>query len=121
MTVDRRPNPEESLEAEKQRLLDALTGVDVEIFQEAPSAGTPEDDPLGLALADAIEAVEGARPRFELCPGLLETRWYAQLGLPAFAYGPGMLEVAHQADEHVELPRLVRAAAIYAATALTLL
>jgi acetylornithine deacetylase/succinyl-diaminopimelate desuccinylase family protein len=120
MTVDRRPDPEESLEAEKQRLLDALGDAEVEIFQEAPSARTPEDDPLGCALAQAIEAVEGERPRFELCPGLLETRWYAQVGLPAFAYGPGMLEVAHQADEHVELPRLARAAAIYAQTALTL-
>ena len=52
-----------------------------------------------------------------MCPGLLETRWYAQRGIPAYAYGPGDLEVAHQADEHVEIPRLLRAVEIYARTA----
>jgi acetylornithine deacetylase/succinyl-diaminopimelate desuccinylase family protein len=121
MTVDRRPNPEESLEEEKQRLLDALDGAEVEIFQEAPSAGSPDDGPLAQALADAIEAIDGARPRFELCPGLLETRWYAQRGIPAYAYGPGALEVAHQADEHVEIPRLLRAVEIYERAARALL
>jgi len=34
-------------------------------------------------------------PRFELCPGLLEIRFYAEQGIPAFAYGPGLLSVAH--------------------------
>ena len=117
MTLDRRPNPEESLEEEKQRLLDVLRDTEVEVFQEAPAAGSPDDGPLALALADAVAEIEGERPRFELCPGLLETRWYAQQGLPAFAYGPGALEVAHQADEHVEVSRLVRTAEIYAKTA----
>jgi acetylornithine deacetylase/succinyl-diaminopimelate desuccinylase family protein len=121
MTVDRRPNPEESLEEEKQRLLEALDGAEVEIFQEAPSAGSPDDGPLAQALADAVAEIEGERPRFELCPGLLETRWYAQRGIPAYAYGPGALEVAHQADEHVEIPRLLRAVDIYTRTALTML
>ena len=73
------------------------------------------------ALADAVAEIEGERPRFELCPGLLETRWYAQRGIPAYAYGPGALEVAHQADEHVEIPRLLRAVDIYTQTATTLL
>jgi hypothetical protein len=31
----------------------------------------------------------GREARFELCPGVLETRWYARNGVPAFAYGPG--------------------------------
>ena len=117
MTLDRRPNPDESVEEEKQRLLDLLDGADVEIFQEAPSAASPDDGPLAHALADAVAEIEGERPRFEMCPGLLETRWYAQRGIPAYAYGPGALEVAHQADEHVEIPRLLRAVEIYVRTA----
>lgn len=128
MTLDRRPNPEESLAEEKQRLLDTFeelraSGIElaVETFQEAPPSGTPEDDPLATALADAIESLEGKRPRFEMCPGLLEIRWYAQQGLPAFAYGPGRLEVAHQADEHVEISALTRAAAVYTLTAASML
>lgn len=121
MTLDRRPNPEESLEDAKQRLLNLLGGAEVEIFQEAPAAHSPPDGPLALALAEAVTGIEGERPRFEMCPGLLETRWYARQGIPAYAYGPGDLEVAHQAGEHVEIPRLVRAAEIYARTALSLL
>ena len=121
MTLDRRPNPDESVEAEKQRLLDLLAGADVEIFQEAPSAASPDDGPVAHALADAVAELEGERPRFEMCPGLLETRWYAQRGIPAYAYGPGALEVAHQADEHVEIPRLLRAVDIYVRTATALL
>ena len=97
------------------------TGADVEIFQEAPSAASPDDGPVATALADAVAEIEGERPRFEMCPGLLETRWYAQRGIPAYAYGPGALEVAHQAEEHVEIPRLLRAVEIYARTATTLL
>ena len=82
---------------------------------------SPDDGPLAQALADAVAEIEGERPRFELCPGLLETRWYAQQGIPAYAYGPGALEVAHQADEHVEIPRLLRAVDIYVRTAAALL
>ncbi len=121
MTLDWRPNPDESVEEEKQRLLDLLEGADVEIFQEAPSAASPADGPVATALADAVAVIEGERPRFEMCPGLLETRWYAQRGIPAYAYGPGFLEVAHQADEHIEIPRLLRAVDIYTRTATTLL
>ena len=117
MTLDRRPNPDESVEEEKRRLLELLEGADVEIFQEAPSAASPADGPVAEALAAAVADVEGERPRFEMCPGLLETRWYAQRGIPAYAYGPGALEVAHQADEHIEIPRLLRAVEIYTRTA----
>ena len=42
-------------------------------------------------------------------PGVLETRWYAQLGVPAFAYGPGALEVSHGPDEYVEVRKRFRA------------
>ena len=121
MTLDRRPNPDESVAVEKRRLLELLGDADVEIFQEAPSASSPDDGPVANALAEAVAELEGERPRFEMCPGLLETRWYAQRGIPAYAYGPGDLEVAHQAEEHVEIPRLLRAVEIYERAARTLL
>jgi acetylornithine deacetylase/succinyl-diaminopimelate desuccinylase-like protein len=60
--------------------------------------------------------VEGARPAFELCPGVLETRWYARLGIPAYAYGPGLLEVAHGSDEYVDIAAVARCAEVYART-----
>jgi acetylornithine deacetylase/succinyl-diaminopimelate desuccinylase-like protein len=63
----------------------------------------------------------GKRPAFEMCPGLLETRWYARKGIPAFAYGPGFLEVAHGPNEVVEIERIYQHTLIYALLAARLL
>jgi succinyl-diaminopimelate desuccinylase len=127
-TVDRRLNPEEDLEQERDRLvglLDRLRGeghdIDVEILQEEPAAGVSADTDLGRALAAAVAEVEGRELRFELCPGLLEIRFYAGLGIPAYCYGPGRLEVSHRPDEHVAVDALERCAEVYALTALDLL
>jgi succinyl-diaminopimelate desuccinylase len=127
-TVDRRINPEENLAEEKQRLLELFDrlkqqGIDleVEIFQEAPSSGVSETHPLAQALAHSIEQVVGKTPVFEMCPGLLETRWYAQQGIPAFAYGPGLLTVSHGPQEFVPVEKITQVALIYALTAVQLL
>jgi len=127
-TVDRRINPEEDLEEEKQRLLALLAApprrglaVEVEVLQEGRSAGVAPDQPLARALARSVARVTGRAPRFELCPGLLETRFYAERGVPALAYGPGRLSVSHGPHELVEIARLHDCAAIYALTALDLL
>jgi len=42
---------------------------------------------LGKALSQSVHAVTGEAPRFEMCPGLLEIRFYAAQGMTAFAYG----------------------------------
>ncbi len=117
-SVDRRFNPDEDLDAELARLTGALdqAGVEVEVdvLQRAPSASTDPRHPAAAALADAIEQVEGAPPRFELCPGVLETRWYAQLGIPAFGYGAGRLDVSHGPAEYIDEAAMRRCAAVYA-------
>ena len=88
-SVDRRFNPDEDLEAEVARLTDTIeraagdADVSVEVLQRAPSASTDPDHPAALALVECVTEVEGAAPVVELCPGVLETRWYAQLGIPA--------------------------------------
>lgn len=127
-TVERRFNPEEDLEAEKARLLAVFEQLrqqgiqlEIEVLQEGPSCGVAPDHPVALALADTAEAVTGKRPAFEMCPGLLETRWYARKGIPAFAYGPGFLEVAHGPKEVVEIERMHQHALIYALMAARLL
>jgi acetylornithine deacetylase/succinyl-diaminopimelate desuccinylase family protein len=118
-TVDRRINPEEDLAIEKQRLLSILedAGAEVEVLQEGASSGVPEDGALAGALARNIERVTGRAPQFEMCPGLLETRFYAAQGIPAFAYGPGLLTVSHGPNEFVPVSRIVQCAQIYALTA----
>jgi acetylornithine deacetylase/succinyl-diaminopimelate desuccinylase-like protein len=127
-TVERRFNPEEELETEKRRLLKAIHAarpswveVEVEVIQEGESTATDTDSALGRALADSIQEVTGNRPSFELCPGLLETRFYSQRGMPALAFGPGVLSVSHGPNEYVEVARLVECSEIYALTALKLL
>lgn len=127
-TVDRRTNPEEDFAAEKQKLLglfDTLRNdgidLDVEVLQEGNSAGAAENDPLGQTLAGSIADVTGERPSFEMCPGLLETRFYSQLGLPAYGYGPGLLSVSHGPAEYVPLENISQCAAIYALTAARML
>jgi succinyl-diaminopimelate desuccinylase len=127
-TVDRRINPEEDFETEKRRLLtlfDQLRqeGIDleVEILQEGRSTGLPEDDPVARVLAESVEAITGKRAPFEMCPGFLESRFYAQQGIPAFGYGPGILSVSHRPDEFIRLKDIYDCAAIYALSAAQLL
>lgn len=127
-TVDRRVNPEEDLDKERDRLLDLLErlrgdghDIEAEILQEEPAAGVSADTDLGRALASAVAAVEGADLRFEMCPGLLEIRFYAGLGVPAYCYGPGRLEVSHGPDEQVAVDALERCAEVYALAALDVL
>lgn len=127
-TLDRRFNPEEEFEAEKARLFAVFEecrrrgiALDVEVLQEGAATGTPDDHPAAQALASSIADVQGARPAFTMCPGLLETRWYARKGIPAFAYGPGPLEISHGPEESIEIEEIYRHTLVYALTAAHLL
>ena len=127
-TVDRRINPEEDFDKEKDRLISLITQtpatlgrVEVEILQEGRSAGTAADTSLGVALSRSVEQVTGAAARFEMCPGLLETRFYAHRSIPAYAYGPGLLAVSHGPREFVPIENIASCAAVYALTAIKVL
>jgi succinyl-diaminopimelate desuccinylase len=127
-TVDRRINPEEDLAEEKARLIGVLEScraegipLEWEIFQEGASACSSVEAELGKALARNVATVTGDAPRFEMCPGLLETRFYAAKNIPAYAYGPGLLSVAHGPNEYVDLRKMIDTAAIYALTAMDVL
>jgi len=127
-TVERRFNPEEDLETEKACLFSVLDGLrnrgidmDVDILQECRSSGVREDHPVAGVLADCIDAVTGSRPDFTMCPGALEIRWYARKGIPAFAYGPGMLDVSHGPNEAVDIELIHQNALVYALAAVRLL
>jgi succinyl-diaminopimelate desuccinylase len=127
-TVDRRINPEEDLETEKAELLAVLEGcrrngieLDIEIIQEGRAAGVAEENEIAQALAQSVEEVTGKTPAFEMCPGLLEIRYYAEKGIPAVAYGPGLLTVSHGPEEFIPLENIESCAAVYALTALRVL
>jgi succinyl-diaminopimelate desuccinylase len=116
-TIDRRLNPEEDLEEEKHRLLAVLEGFEIETLQEEPAAATPAETDLGVLLSRNITSVTTREAVFEMCPGLLETRFYARRSIPAFAYGPGLLTVSHGPNEFVPIPNIAQCALIYALTA----
>ena len=121
-SVDRRFNPEEQLDQELARLTDMIeeaaqaagAEVDIDVLQAQPSASTDQDHTAARTLAGCIEAVEAAGATFRLCPGVLETRWYSQLGIPAFAYGGGRLDVSHGPREYIDEAAMRRCAAVYA-------
>lgn len=127
-TIDRRINPEENLDDEKAKLIAVLESckregipLEWEMLQEGRSSACREEELLGKALARSVTAVTGEAPRFEICPGLLEIRFYAAQGVPAYAYGPGLLSVAHGPNEYVDLRKIIDCSAIYALTALEML
>ena len=121
-SVDRRFNPEEQLDEELSRLRGMIeeaaraagAEVDIDLLQAQPSGSTDQDHPAARTLAGCIEAVEAAGASFQLCPGVLETRWYSQLGIPAFAYGGGRLDVSHGPREYIDETAMRRCAAVYA-------
>jgi succinyl-diaminopimelate desuccinylase len=123
-SIDRRFNPEESLAEAKRELNEVLDrhrseGLDIEVdaLQEGESCEAPADTQLGKALSDAIQEVSGKRSPFELCPGILETRFFTTGAAPGYSYGPGILEVSHGPDEYVEAQALLDCTEIYALVA----
>jgi acetylornithine deacetylase/succinyl-diaminopimelate desuccinylase-like protein len=127
-TLDRRINPEEDLDAEKNRLIGVLEQcrsdgirLDWEILQVGRAAASSPNEKLGRALAQSVKTITGEPPQFEMCPGLLEIRFYSAIGIPAYAYGPGLLSVAHGPNECVDLRKVRECAAIYALTAIEML
>jgi succinyl-diaminopimelate desuccinylase len=121
-SMDRRFNPEEQLDQELARLAGTIeeaanaagAHVDIDVLQAQPSGSTHQDHPAAQTLARCVEAVEAAGASFRLCPGVLDTRWYSQLGVPAFAYGGGRLDISHGPDEYIDETAMRRCAAVYA-------
>jgi succinyl-diaminopimelate desuccinylase len=121
-SIDRRFNPEEQLDEELARLTgmieDAANAagaqVEIEVLQAQPSGSTDRSHPTARTLARCIEAVDGAGASFQLCPGVLDTRRYSQLGIPAFAYGGGRLDISHGPHEYIDEEAMRRCAAVYA-------
>jgi succinyl-diaminopimelate desuccinylase len=127
-TIDRRINPEEKLSEAKQELSDVFEaarrrGIElaVETLQEGESSTADPNSRLALALKDSIPEVTGQIPSFELCPGILEIRYFNSQGVPAYAYGPGLLEVSHGPEEYVRIPDMLNCTEVFIRTLLRLL
>ena len=129
--LDRRFIAEENLEAVKQEIIDMLDelkrtrpGFDFgirDIMSFVPTA-TPRDAPVVDATARAIARVLGREPSYISSPGTYDQKHIVRTGQlkDCIAYGPGILDLAHQPNEYVGIQELVDSAKVMALASLTL-
>jgi succinyl-diaminopimelate desuccinylase len=83
---------------------------------------TPEGSPLVAALQRTIPEVLGREARIVASPGTYDQKHVDRIGgIPhCVAYGPGVLELAHQPDEWVSIDDIVASTKVLALTVLDL-
>ena len=120
-SLDRRFHPAEAAAAVERELDGVFRAfrkkgwrLEIEAVQRGAASLTPVDSPFAQSMARVVSAVTGQTSSFALCPGILETRFFLQHGIPGLAYGPGELEHSHQDDEHVSVARILEVARVYA-------
>ncbi len=130
--LDRRFIAEEDLAAVKAEIVAMLDELQAtrpgfayavrDIMSFVPTA-TPKEAPVVLATATAIARVLGRAPSFISSPGTYDQKHIARIGQlrDCIAYGPGILDLAHQPDEYVGVQELVDSAKVMALAALSLL
>ena len=84
---------------------------------------TERDAPVVRAVEDAIVEVLGQPARHVISPGTYDQKHIARIGHlhDCIAYGPGILDLAHMADEYVVIDDMVQSAAVMASALETLL
>jgi succinyl-diaminopimelate desuccinylase len=95
--VNYRFAPDRTGEQAIGHLRELFDGFAVEVLDVAPGARPGLDAPVAAAFVAAV----GGQPRPKL--GWTDVARFAELGIPAVNYGPGIPEVAHTAGEYVEL------------------
>lgn len=130
--VDRRFLIEESLDDVKsemkdllERLKDSRQGFDYhlkDLFEVIPTMA-PEDAPVVTAVADAIKDILGVTATKVVSPGTYDQKHIDRIGKLSncIAYGPGILTLAHQPDEYIEVQDMVDSAKVMAQALHTLL
>jgi succinyl-diaminopimelate desuccinylase len=125
LVIDRRFLIEEDLKdvkGEVRALLDrlALTRPDFrydlrDIFEVIPTQ-TAEDAAVVRAVASGITDVLGKKAEFVVSPGTYDQKHIARIGHlhDCIAYGPGILDMAHQPDEFVGIQDMVESAEVMA-------
>lgn len=132
LVLDRRYLIEEPLDGVKgeivallDRVKAARAGLDYsvrEIMSFTPTMTEP-DAPVVVALDHWIEALFGRPAAHVASPGTYDQKHVTRFGSvrDCVAYGPGILDLAHQPDEWVGIEDMVLSAKVMAAATLTLL
>jgi len=132
MVIDRRLLIEESIDAAKgevRELLEQLVKDRAgfrysirDIFEVRPTMAD-RDGPVARSTAAAIRRVIGRDPEFICSPGTYDQKHIDRVGKlrDCIAYGPGILDLAHQPDEYVVIEDMVNSAKVMALAARSLL
>ncbi len=127
-SIDRRLIPEERVSEVQDEIENSLeefatesgTPVEAKLLLKAEPCFVDEQTRLCQVLVKSAETILSRLPRFTLCSGHLDIRFFNAYGIPMIAYGPGGLAMAHAPNEFVEINHLVELAKIYLLTCLTL-
>jgi succinyl-diaminopimelate desuccinylase len=132
LVIDRRLLIEETLEGAKSEVRELLEGLAREregftyvlrdIFEVLPTMAD-RDGPVARSTATAIRRVLGREPKFICSPGTYDQKHIDRIGKlrDCIAYGPGILDLAHQPDEYVLIDDMVNSAKVMATAARSLL
>ena len=99
VTINFRFAPDRSIEQAGQHVREVLDGLDVHIEQTDAAAGALP----GLTKPAAAALVEAAGGQVRAKYGWTDVARFAALGVPAVNFGPGDPNLAHRADERVEV------------------
>ncbi|MFK8081970.1 MAG: acetylornithine deacetylase/succinyl-diaminopimelate desuccinylase family protein [Granulosicoccus sp.] len=123
MVLDRRFLIEEDLDTVKAEIHDVLETIkhqrdnfsyDIrELFSVIPTM-TARDAPVVIAVADAIRSRLQKEPEYVVSPGTYDQKHIARIGRlhNCIAYGPGILDLAHQPDEYVVIQDMIESAQV---------
>jgi len=108
VTVNFRFAPDRTIEQALEHVRDVLDGLDVqtEVTDAAQGALPGLTKPAAAALVDAA----GGQVRAKY--GWTDVARFAALGVPAVNYGPGDPNLAHRADERVEVAQITAVTAV---------
>ena len=132
MVLDRRFLMEENLDDVRAELHDVVesAGKDRdkfrfemrEMFSVLPTM-TDHDAPVVKAVAAAIKSEVGCEPAYVVSPGTYDQKHIDRIGRlkNCIAYGPGILDLAHQPDEYVGIQDMLDSAKVMAQSLVTLL
>ena len=132
MVIDRRLLIEESIESVKAEVVELLERLVKDragfrysirdIFEVRPTMAD-RNGPVARSTAAAVRRVIGRDPEFICSPGTYDQKHIDRVGKlrDCIAYGPGILDLAHQPDEYVVIEDMINSAKVMALAARSLL
>ena len=125
IVIDRRFLIEEEIETVKKEITDLLEQLKdsrasfsyelTDLFEVQPTM-TDKEQPVVRAVHEAMEEVLGEAPDYVISPGTYDQKHIDRIGKlkDCIAYGPGILDLAHQPDEWIGIEDMVDSAKVMA-------